>query len=298
VSRGRRILVAFVTLVAVSLIGFLVVELAPGDPAAMMVGLHGAETARQAVAEALGLHGGLVERAVRWLLDLVRLDLGRSFVDGRAVRDKIFERLPTTCMLALFALALAWGAALPAALWRARRGGRSPLDPLIAAAYALPVPALALACLAAGAPYGASLGAELVAAACLLPLLLPRVYAHISRALDDALAGDELRTLRAVGASRARVIRVALRGKVLRLLTLLSVQLPALLSGAVLVEAVFGVPGLGLLAVDALAARDYPVQLGLLVVGSAITIGSTLLVDLVAPLLDPRLAPGPRRGRA
>ncbi len=107
----------------------------------------------------------------------------------------------------------------------------------------LPLPAVALGLLAAGAPYGASMSSLVLAAACLLPLLVPRTYAELARALDESLSGDELRTLRAVGAPPAHVVRAALRGQALRLVTLASLQLPALLSGAAIVEAVFGVPG-------------------------------------------------------
>jgi len=293
-SRLRRTGVALLTLLVVAVIAFFVVELAPGDPASAALGTHGTEAAREALRDALGLRGGIVARLGGWLAALCRLDLGRSFVDGRAVRDKILERLPPTLALAVLALLLAWGVALPIALWRARRGGADKLDLAMSLVYAVPVPALALALLAAGAPYGPSFGAELAAAACLLPLILPRVYAHVAAALDEALRGDDARTLRAVGAPRARVVRVALRVQALRLLTIVSVQLPALLSGAVLVEAVFGLPGLGLLAFDALAVRDHPVQLGLVVVGAALTIACTLAVDLAAPLLDPRLRDGAR----
>jgi peptide/nickel transport system permease protein len=200
-----------------------------------------------------------------------------------------------TLAVALLALDFAWGLALPMAAWRTRRGRVDVAGLTLSILYAVPVPALAVAVLAAGAPFGPSLGAATAAAACLSPLLLPRVYAHVARALDDALDDDALRTLRAAGAGRSRVLRAALHVQSLRLLTLVSVQLPALLSGAVLVEAVFGVPGLGLLAVDALAARDYPVQLGLVVMGAAITLTCTLLVDLVAPTIDPRLADGAER---
>jgi peptide/nickel transport system permease protein len=296
VSRLRRVGVALATLAAVAVIAFLVVELAPGDPATAQLGTHGDAASREALHKALGLDGDRLSRLFQWLGDLLRLDLGRSFADGRAVGEKIAERLPLTLALAVIALGLAWVLALPVAMWRARRGGAARgVDLAMSLAYAVPVPALALILLGAGAPYGAHLGAVLAGAVCLLPLLLPRVYAHVARALDEALAADHARTLRAVGASEDRVARVALRVQALRLVTVVSVQLPALLSGAVLVEGVFGLPGLGLLAFDALAGRDHPVQLGLVMVGATLTVASTLVVDLIAPLLDPRLSD---RGRA
>lgn len=287
-SRGRRALLALATFGAVAIVAFFVVELAPGDAASARLGLHGDDAARQALREALGLSGGLVERLGRWLAHLARLDLGRSLLDGRPVAAKIAERLPLTAALAAAALALAWAIALPLALVRARRA-RAGLTLALGALYAVPVPALGLALLALGGGYGPSAGALLAAAASLQPLLVPTVYAHLARAIDEALHGDALRTLRAAGAAPGRLRRAALRGQALRLLTLAALQLPALLSGAALVEAIFGLPGIGLLAFDALAGRDHPVQLGLVLTGAALAIGCNLAVDLVAPLLDPRL---------
>ena len=293
-SRTRRLLLVPVTMLVVALLTFCLLELVPGDPAATRLGATSSEAARAALRAALGLQGGALARLLRYLSHLARFDLGRSLVDGRAVRDKIFERLPITFALALVSSALAWTIALPLALRRAGRGaaGRFEfVDLLFGLIYAVPVPALAIALLALGAPYGASTSTVAVAALCLSPLLVPRVYSQALRALDEALRSDEARTLRSVGASPRRVARAALRSAALRLVTLASLQLPALLSGAVLVEAIFGLPGLGLLAFDALAGRDQPVLLGLVIVGAALSIGTAALVDLAAPLLDPRLRP-------
>jgi len=282
------VLAAPVSLFIVAVLSFLLLELVPGDAGGARLGLSGNEAARRALREALGLSGGVLERLLSYLAHTAQLDLGRSLSDGRLVRDKIFERLPLTAALAVAALGLAWVVALPLALRARRRSLEVPLSLL----YATPVPALALALVALGAPYGPSVGALFTAALCLLPLLLPRIYAQLARALEEALLADDSRTLRAIGAPPRRVMRAALRTQALRLVTLVALQLPALLSGAVLVEALFGLPGLGLLAFDALAARDQPVLLGLVLVGALLTIGATLVVDLVTPLLDPRLRRG------
>lgn len=291
--RGGRLLAAPVSLLLVAVLSFLLLEVVPGDPGSARLGLGGSEVARVALRSALGLSGSVAERLGAYLAHVAVLDLGRSLSDGRLVRDKILERLPLTLGLSLLALALTWGLALALAL----RGRRAAIALGLGLLYATPVPALALGLLALGAPYGPSLGTVFAAAACLLPLLLPRVHAQLARALDEALAQDASQTLRSVGAPPARVLRAALRIQALRLLTLVALQLPALLSGAVLVEAVFGLPGLGLLAFDALAARDQPVLLGLVLVGALMTIAATLLVDLATPLLDPRLRVATERRR-
>lgn len=300
-SRSRRVLTALATFAAVCVIAFFVVELTPGDITTARFGTGGNAVARESLRRALGIDAPLFVRLFRWLGHLMRFDLGNSLSDGEPVLRKILERLPMSLLLAVMSLALAWAIALPLAMRRAQRGRSEAAGTielaLVALAYAMPLPALALIMLACGAGYGATLGGVLAAAVCLLPLLVPRIYAHCVRALDDALAGDDARTLRAVGASPSRVAQLALRSSALRLLTLVSLQLPALLSGVVLVEGIFGIPGLGTLAFDALASRDHSVQLGLLIVGAAITIGCALIVDLVAPRLDPRLGATTRAAR-
>ena len=279
----KRVLGAMSSFVLVGVITFALLELVPGDVTAQRLGVGSSAAARASLREALGLSGPATTRGLRYLAHVARFDLGRSLVDGRDVREKIAERLSGSALLAAVTVLLTWCIALPLALWRRKLFG-------LTLVYALPVPTLCLGLLALGAPYGASAGALLCAALTLLPLTVPRTHAQIARALDEAWRSDALRTLRAAGASHPRLVRAALRTHALRLVTLVALQLPALLSGVVLVESIFGLPGLGLLAFDALAARDVPTLLGLVLVGAAISIGCTLAVDLVASRLDPRLA--------
>jgi len=198
------------------------------------------------------------------------------------VRVAIGERLPRSLAVALSSLALAWAIAF--VLARAR------LSIVMSLLYAAPLPSIVLGLLALGAPYGP--GATLFAALCLQPLLVPGVHAQLRRVLDEAATDHAMRTLRMAGARPSQLERAALRLHALRLVTLAALQLPALLSGVVLVEALLGLPGLGLLAFDALANRDQPLLLGLVLVGACVTVGCNLAVDLLAPRLDPRLKEG------
>ncbi|MEO6952604.1 MAG: ABC transporter permease [Polyangia bacterium] len=278
----RRVLGAVVSFALVGVLTFVLLELVPGDVSAQRLGATSSAAARASLRDALGLSGSASTRGLRYLAHVARLDLGRSLVDGREVSEKVAERLPSTALLATLSLIMTWSLALPLALWRRRLL-------VLTLVYALPVPALAIGLLALGAPYGASVATFLCAAVALLPLLVPRTHGQLARALDEALQSDALRTLRAAGATPSRLLRAALRTHALRLVTLVALELPALLSGVVLVESIFGLPGLGLLAFDSLAARDVPTLLGLVLVGAAITIGCTLAVDLLASRLDPRL---------
>lgn len=268
------------------MLAFLLLELVPGDAVSTQLGLRGSGADREALRVALHLQGSLLERLGAFLAHLLVFDLGRSLVDGRPVLTKIAERVPMSALVAVSALGLSWGIAVPLALWR-RRGL---ITVLLGVLYAVPVPAVAMGMLSAGASYGPSLTSVLAATLCLLPWLLPRIHGQVARGLDEALAADAMQTLRATGASSARLARAALRVQALRLVTLLAAQLPGLLSGVVLVEAIFGIPGLGLLAFDGLAARDQPVLLGLVMFGALTTLVATTFVDLVAPALDPRLS--------
>ena len=156
--------------------------------------------------------------------------------------------------------------------------------------YAIPVAAVAMLALGAGAPYGRGPLVLLSAASCLSLAALVRLSRYQRGALLTALRADYIRTARATGASPTRVIaRHALRNALLPMVTLLGAELPALLSGSVIVEQVFGVHGLGLLGFDAVLARDYPVLLGLTTLGALVTLAGVLAADAAYGLLDPRL---------
>jgi peptide/nickel transport system permease protein len=293
----RRLALLPATLVGITLVTFALVHVAPGDPASVRAGLRGASP--QAIAAyraAYGLDRPLVTQYVSWLGRTLTLDFGTSLTDGRPVRAKIAEALPRTAALALLATLLAYLFAVPLGVTLAARDGR-PLaraaTALLYLVYALPLAALAMALRALGAPYGGA--GALIAAACALALIAcVRLSRHQRSALLGQLRADWIRTARAAGAGERRVLfRHALPGALLPMLTLLGAELPALLSGSVIVEEVFGVRGLGLSGFDAVLQRDYPMLLGLATVGALLTIAGVLVADALSERLDPRL-----RGRA
>jgi peptide/nickel transport system permease protein len=130
----------------------------------------------------------------------------------------------------------------------------------------------------------------LAAAACLAIAPLVRLSSQQRGALLSVLRADFIRTARAKGASPRRVLWIhALRNALLPMVTLLAVELPALLSGSILVEQIFGLHGLGVLGIDAVLSRDYPVLLGLSTLAALVTLIGTLAADLLYGLIDPRL---------
>jgi peptide/nickel transport system permease protein len=236
-----------------------------------------------------GLDRSAASQYLSWLSRSARLDFGRSFVDGRAVRERIGEALPAPLCLAVVAVGIAWLLAVPLGCWLALKERRA-VDALLALVYATPTVAVGMALLAVGAPFGgAHASTFIVAAACLSLTTLVRVSRHQRSALVGALRADYVRTARAKGGGPRQILRHALRNALLPTVTLLGAELPALLSGSILVEQLFGIHGLGLLAFDAVLQRDYPTLLGLATLTALVTLGGVLLVDAAYGLVDPRL---------
>lgn len=305
---AARLLLAVPTLLGVTLVTFALVHLLPGDPGQLRAG-EGRGVTAQVIEEnraLAGLDQPLGRRYLRWLGRSARLDFGRSLADGRPVRARVGEALLPTVALGLLAALLAVGIGLPLGALSALRAGRPEallIELALTAAYAVPVLALGLLLLRAGAPYGGgSLVGLLAPALCLcLPSLV--VMAQQQRAaLRSALASDPVRGARAKGAGPLRVLLVhALPIALLPMVTLIGSQVPWLLSGSVIVERIFGLGGLGELGYQSLLARDYPTVMALTTVAAVLSIGGMLVADLAAVLLDPRLrahagAPPGRRG--
>ena len=296
---ARRLLVVPLTLVGITLVTFALLHALPGDAALVQAG-----TSRGASPESVaamrrqyGLDRPLPAQYAAWLARSVRLDFGDSFVDGRPVREKIAEALPVTLLLALVAAALAFGVAVPlgAALgWLDRAPWVRAASSALYVAYALPVAAVALLVLRAGAPWGARTLVGMLPAAAVLALAETVKLARYQRgALLDALAAEYVVTARAKGLGAAGVVAHALRNALLPMVTLVGSELPALLSAGVIVEQVFGLHGIGMMAFDAVMTRDVPLLLGITTVGAVATLVAVFAADVAYGVVDPRL-----KGRA
>ncbi len=304
---ARRAIGAVGTLFGVLVAVFLLLSAAPGDPARLAAG--GVPGRRPASAEALeafravhGLDRPVVARLAAWLGSAARLDLGRSFRDGRKVTDRIGETLPTTLAVNGAALLLAALAGVPLGLAAARRPG-SRADRLsgllLDALFSLPSFALGLLLLLlfavrlrwvpvfadASAPLaGLALPALTLGLVALAPIARV-VRVSVRAALDSppAIAG------RARGESPREETLRALRRSAPAFAGLLAAIVPQLVAGSVLVERVFAVPGTGQLLADSVFARDLPTVLGLTLASGVAVVLATLLADALAALADPRL---------
>lgn len=299
IALARRLLTVPATLIGITLVTFALAHALPGDAATLQAGQsRGVSTeAVAALRRQYGLDRPLAVQYAAWIARSARLDFGDSLADGTPVRAKLWAALPTTLALALLGALLAFAAALPLGVALALHDGRAwtrLVSAALALAYATPGAAVALLVLRAGAPYGGrSLGALVPAAACLALAEVARLSRYQRTALLAALGADYVTAARARGAGPRTVARHALANALLPMVTLAGAELPALLSAAVVVEQVFGLPGLGRLALDAVWQRDLPLVLGLTTLGAVLTLASVLAADVTYALVDPRL-----RGRS
>lgn len=305
----NRLLIGFATLLLASLVVFGVMEVLPGDPAQIMLGMSGSPEALANLRSQMGLDEPLVWRYLSWVGGLLTGDFGRSYTYASPVADLIRERLVVSLPLALMSLVLSTVIALPVGVFAAARRGRLP-DTLAmgSAQLGVAVPnfwfaliliyafAVWLKWLPAGGFPGWSGGVwngikSLVLPAIALALPQAAILARVTRsALLDVLGEDYIRTARAKGLPRGRVLRShALRNAMIPVLTILGLQFAFLLAGTIIIENVFYLPGLGRLIFQAITQRDLIVVEGVVMLLVASVIVVNVVVDLAYAVVDPRL---------
>jgi peptide/nickel transport system permease protein len=296
------------SLVVASLVIFLVLEVVPGDPASFMLGLNARPETVAALRSELGLDAGPVTRYLTWIGGALTGDFGTSYAYRTPVAGMILDRLQVSLPLALLSLALSTLVALPVGLWAAARRG-TPTDAGIMAATQLGVAlpnfwfAMLLVLLFAvrlhWLPAGGFPGWSAPAAA-LKSLLLPAIAlalpqaAILSRvmrsALIETLSEDFIRTARAKGLTRTQALtRHAFRNALIPVLTIIGLQFSFLLAGAIIIENVFFLPGLGRLVFQAISQRDLIVVKSVVLLLVAAVVLVNYLVDLAYLVVDPRL---------
>ena len=302
----RRLLMLIPTLAGISLLGFILLELMPGDATTLLMRRSAGEVTPEAIdtlRRELGLDRPWPVRYLRWVGRAVRLDFGTSFSSGEPVRREIFSRLPATLALALGAFTFMLTVTLPLGVLSALRKNQWP-DHLIRVGAIVfhSVPAYWLGLLLLWI-FALKLGFfRVVGQGAWQDLILPVVtlgsgmaafYSRMTRErVIDVLEQDYIRLVHAKGLSRRILIcRHVLKNALLPLVTLWGMSFGYLLGGSVIVESVFSWPGVGKLVVDAILNRDHPVIQAYVVLMALIFVSVNLIVDLVYPLLDPRLRP-------
>lgn len=313
----RRLLLGVVTVFAVTTLTFALIHAAPGEPFMTMVedGRFSAAH-RDRLRERFGLDQSVGRQYVRFLAAVGQGNLGESFSERRPVADVIGDALPRTLLLMGTALAVGFALGLLLGLWQAARHG-SLMDRAASAATVtigsipdfwiaiglmllfalelrwLPVSGMVDAVMhdymsPAGRVWDV-LRHLVLPAASLALLVLAVVARHQRAALLEVLPDDYIRTAVAKGvAPRTVLTRHAFRNALLPAITLLGLMLPALVGGAVFVEAIFAWPGLGKVAIDAIRNRDHPVILGVTLLTSGVVVLAGVLADLAYAAADPR----------
>ena len=301
---GRRILVTLPTLWLVTVVVFSMVRLLPGDPAETIAGLHATQESVAGLREELGLDRPLLVQYWQFLTGLLRLDLGRSTMSRAPVVDELRPRLPVSLTLAVASMGVAVTVGVLLGVLAALRR-RTWVDYLAmttsVAGLSTPTFVLGLLLILVLSVQwrllpatGAATWWHYVLPALTLGLPAAAVVARMARSsLLEVLRQDFVRTAWAKGLpGRAVVYRHALRSALIPVITISGLQFGQLMGGAVVVESVFGLPGLGKLLVDRVLGRDYPVIQGVVLVAAGGFVLTNLLVDLVYSVVDPRIRHG------
>ncbi|NBN63810.1 ABC transporter permease [Pannonibacter tanglangensis] len=312
----RRLLTFPLVMFGVSVLVFVAIRLVPGDAITAMLGTEaGLLTPEQkaALASYFGLDQGWFTQYARWIAGVLSGDLGLSVTYGKPVLDVILDRFPLTLQLALMAMVIALGTGLPLGVFAATRNGKaSDLGVRVLAMIGQSTPSFVVGLLLI---YVLSVGFGVLPAmgefvplwqdplANLGQMILPAItlgfaftasVTRISRsAMLDVLSDDYVRTARAKGAPARRVIwRHALPNALIPVVTLSGVEFGYLLGGAVLVEQIYALPGLGRLVLEAILQRDYALVQGTVLFIAFNFLLVNLLVDLAYVALDPRIRLG------
>lgn len=302
----------------ITLITFTVIHLAPGGPVEVEteMSLKASAQARENLKRLYGLDKPLHIQYIDWLTRFIKLDFGKSFVDGKKVFDKIKERIPVTLTINLLSLLIIMLIAIPIGVLSATKQ-YSLFDKLttvfVFVGFSTPTFWLALILMIV---FGVSLGLLPISGIqsidvsgmgkidrildwikhLILPVGLSAFggIAGLSRysrsSMLEVIRQDYIRTARAKGLKESDVIiRHALRNALMPVVTILGLSVPGLIGGSVIFETIFAIPGMGQLFYSSAMARDYPTIMGILVIGAVLTLIGNLIADVSYALVDPRI---------
>ena len=308
----RRLTALMVTLFVASLLIFLLLEILPGDPAAVILGVGAQEDTLRALRAELGLDLPAPVRYLNWLGEVLQGNLGRSYTYDTPVQELLLNRVELSLPLALLAILLSTGIGIPLGVFAASRHRKVADTGIMGfAQLGVAVPnfwfaillillfSVKLGWFSAGGFAGWDAGwfpafKSLVLPAFALALPQAAILARVTRSsVLETVQEDYIRTARAKGLSRSQALwRHAVRNALIPVVTILGLQLSFLLAGTIIIENVFYLPGVGRLLFQAIAQRDLMVVKNLVLVLAATVVLINFLVDLLYAVLDPRLRLG------
>ncbi len=308
----RRLLLLVPVLLIVGIIVFGLMHLTPGDPAAVMLGRDATLEQKEALRERLGLNEPIQVQFLNWFGNALRLDFGESLFIGKPVTEALRERAEPTILLALYALTFSIVIAVPAGVIAAVRAN-SAIDRLlmVISISGVAIPSfffgilliLLFAVVLGWLPSGGYVDIGDDPAQHFRYMLLPSLALGFSAAgllarlvrstMLDVLNEDYVRTAFAKGLRERHVVLLhAFRNALIPVLTVIGISLAAMLGGAVVIETVFNIPGMGRLLVQSVTRRDIPVVQGAVMTVAAVQVIVMLLLDLVYVYIDPRIRYG------
>ena len=308
----RRLLLLIPVLLIVGVIVFTLMHLTPGDAASVMLGRDATEEQKIALRERLGLDQPVPVQFINWFSAALRLDFGNSLFMGKPVIDALLERAEPTVLLALYSLTLSVIIAIPAGVISAVRAN-SPLDRMlmVVSISGVAIPSfffgilliLLFAVILGWLPSGGYVDIGVDPIEHFKYMILPTLTLGFSAAgllarlvrstMLDVLNEDYVRTAYSKGLEERRVVVAhAFRNALIPVLTIVGVTFAGMLGGAVVIENVFNIPGLGRLLVQSVVRRDIPVVQGAVMTVAAIEVLIMLLVDLLYVYIDPRIRYG------
>jgi peptide/nickel transport system permease protein len=315
---AKRLLLMTPLIFGITLITFIVIHLAPGSPVEVQteMSLKVSAQARENLKKLYGLDKPLHIQYLDWLKRFIRLDFGKSFVDGRKVIDKIIERIPITLTINILSLILIFFIAIPIGILSATKQ-YSLFDKLstifVFIGFSTPTFWLALLLMILFGVYMGILpisGIQSIDVTDMGPferlidwirhLILPvgvsafGGIAGLSRysrsSMLEVIRQDYIRTAKAKGLPESKVIfRHAFRNALMPIVTILGLSIPGLIGGGVIFETIFAIPGMGQLFYASTMARDYPTIMGILIIGAVLTLIGNLIADISYAMVDPRI---------
>ncbi|MCH7713456.1 MAG: ABC transporter permease [Chloroflexi bacterium] len=304
---ARRLIWTPFLLLMVTFVTFALGRFGPGDPVEILMGQYSNPEVVQRIREQKGLDDNIFSQYGRYLSDISRGDFGESIkYRGRSVGELLEKRMWVSAQLAMAALAISVSLGIPAGVFAALRQGTwwdtatvvttligQSMPVFLTAPAVLIIFALKLDILPTHG-WGGFFDTRIILPALVMGIPGVAILARLTRASTlDVVSQDYVRTARAKGLPEFTVRRRhILRNALIPVITTLGFSLAGLASGAVIVEGFFGIPGVGLLAIESLFSRDYPVIMALTLLGTTFFVLANLLIDLAYPFLDPRIRLG------
>ncbi len=314
----RRFIQMVIVLIGISIISFLIMHLAPGDPVDIMAERNATPEQKAHIRELYGLNEPLPIQYLNWIGRVVKGDFGTSFVTGRPVLEMILERLPATLILNFWAMIIIYLIAVPVGMISALKQ-YSWFDHVVTTVAffgrALPQFWFALMLIyfiglrfggvqiSGMATWGVNWGVQPFFTVLqdrisyiILPLIvlafsgMAGIARYMRASMLDVVHQDYIRTARSKGLPEKKVVTGhAFRNALLPIVTLIGFELPILFSGAVIIETIFSWPGIGLLAVNAISQQDYMIVMAFNLLGATMTVIGMFLADILYMVVDPRI---------